>query len=294
MELRHLRYFVALHGCLSFRRAAEQVHVTQSTLSHQIAQLESELGVRLFDRVGKRLVVTEAGDSFIVSARRALLEVDEGVQALAGPSRGIQGDLRIGTTNTFNLRFIPACVAALRDRHPTVRVSVLELTADGVAQHLADARIDVGVSYRSDEMVGLTFEALYDEQMVLVVSKSHRFAHRKRVRVAELHALPIVLPPKEFVTRRILDQCFESVEAVPTIVAQMNTITPMLGYVRRSDVATITSRLVLGEDAALVAVPLEAPTPMRTPGLVWRQDGVRSAAARSFASIVRRAAADRK
>lgn len=290
MELRHLRYFVALHGCLSFRRAAEQVHVTQSTLSHQIAQMESELGVRLFDRVGKRLVVTEAGDSFIVFARRALLEVDEGIQALAGPSRGVQGDLRIGTTNTFNLRFIPTCVAALRDRHPTVRVSVLELTADSVAQHLVDAQIDVGVSYCPGEMIGLTFEPLYDEQMVLVVSKAHRFAHRKRVRMAELHALPMVLPPKEFATRQVLDQCLESVGAIPAIVAQMNTISPMLGYVRRSDVATITSGMVLGEDPALVAVPLEAPTPVRTPGIVWRQDGVRSAAMRSFASIVRRVA----
>lgn len=290
MELRHLRYFVAVHSCLSFRRAAQQVHVTQSTLSHQIGQLESELGSRLFDRVGKHLVVTEAGDAFIVFARRALMEVDDGVRALATSPGGVQGSIRIGTTNTFNLRFIPSCLAALRERHPALRVSVVELTADGVAGRLLNAQVDVGVSYRCSQMNGLAFEPLYDEQMVLVVAKSHRLARRKRVRVAELHGLPLVLPPGDFATRQILDEAFAAVSARPAVVAEFNTITPMLGYVRRSDVATITSGMVLADFADLVAVPLEAPTPVRTPGIVWRHDVERSDAMRSFASIARRVA----
>jgi LysR family cyn operon transcriptional activator len=71
MELRHLRYFVALAECLSFTRAAERVHVTQSTLSHQIRQLEDELGQPLFDRIGKRVMLTEAGETYLGYASRA-------------------------------------------------------------------------------------------------------------------------------------------------------------------------------------------------------------------------------
>ena len=79
MELRHLRYFVALAEYLSFTRAAERVHVTQSTLSHQIRQLEEEVGQPLFDRIGKKVVTTEAGELFLGFAMRALKEVDQGI-----------------------------------------------------------------------------------------------------------------------------------------------------------------------------------------------------------------------
>ena len=293
MELRHLRYFVAVHECRSFRRAAERVHVTQSTLSHQIAQLESELGERLFDRVGKRLLVTEAGDLFIVFAKRALQEVDAGVQALSENASRVQGELRVGTTHTFNLRFIPGCVAAICARHPTVRITVSELTADLVCRHLIEGTIDMGLTYRPGDMTDLEFEPLYDEQMVLVVAPSHKFARRKRLRLAELHRQPLVLMPKEFETRQLLDRCFGACHAVPLVVAQMSTIAPMLGLIRQSQIGAIVSENALGDDASLVRIPLESPTPVRTPGILWRADGVRSAPMRSFAAIARREAASR-
>src|SRR4249920_738139 len=98
MELRHLRYFVALAEYLSFTRAAQRVHVTQSTLSHQIRQLEEELGQTLFDGIG----------------------------TLKPSSRGLSGQLRIGTTHTFNIGLIPECVALFLTRHPGVQLRVEE------------------------------------------------------------------------------------------------------------------------------------------------------------------------
>jgi hypothetical protein len=103
MELRHLRYFVALAEYLSFTRAAQRVHVTQSTLSHQIRQLEEELGQTLFDRIGRKVVTTEAGELFLGFATRALQEVDHGIATLKPSSRSLSGQLRIGTTHTFNI-----------------------------------------------------------------------------------------------------------------------------------------------------------------------------------------------
>ncbi|GAO25874.1 LysR family transcriptional regulator [Alicycliphilus denitrificans] len=294
MELRHLRYFVAVYECRSFRRAAERVHVTQSTLSHQMAQLESELGERLFDRVGKGLRVTEAGDLFIVFARRALQEVDAGVQALSENASRLQGELCVGTTHTFNLRFIPGCVASICAQHPAVRVTVTELTAESVCRQLIDGAIDMGLSYRPGDMSGLEFEPLYDEQMVLVVAPSHKFARRKRLRLAELHRQPLVLMPKEFETRQMLDRCFSACGAVPSVVAQMSTIAPMLGLVQKSHIGAIVSENALDSSAGLVRIPLESPTPVRTPGILWRAGGTRSAPMRSFAAIARREAANRR
>jgi LysR family cyn operon transcriptional activator len=107
MELRHLRYFVALAEHLSFTRAAARVHVTQSTLSHQIRQLEEELGQPLFDRIGKKVVTTEAGELFLGFAVRALKEVDHGLAVLKPSAAGLAGRVRIGTTHTFNIGLIP-------------------------------------------------------------------------------------------------------------------------------------------------------------------------------------------
>src|SRR5512140_999207 len=139
MELRHLRYFVAVAECLSFTRAAERVHVTQSTLSHQIRQLEEEIGQALLDRIGKRVRLTEAGETFLGYASKALHEVDQGLSDLKRAGDQLSGEVRIGATGTFNIGFVPECLALFLQRNPTVKVTVEELAADAIAQRLTDA-----------------------------------------------------------------------------------------------------------------------------------------------------------
>jgi LysR family cyn operon transcriptional activator len=164
MELRHLRYFVSLAEYLSFTRAAERVHVTQSTLSHQIRQLEDEVGQPLFERIGKKVVTTEAGELFLGFAERALKEVDHGIAMLKQqPRGGLTGVVRIGATHTFNIGLIPECVALFLARHPTVRVRVDELAADQIGAKLLSGELDLGISYRPQGASELWFEALYNE-----------------------------------------------------------------------------------------------------------------------------------
>ena len=208
MELRHLRYFVALAECLNFTRAAERVHITQSTLSHQIRQLEEEIGELLFERVGKRVLITERGELFLSYAAKALKEVDQGMAALKESAQGLTGKLRIGSTHTFNQGFIPECIATLLVRHPTVKVAASEFTADDIGERLASGVLDLGISYRPRTVGDLWFEPLYNEQMVLVVSPQHPLAGRKRIRLVELHRKPLVLLPEAFATRAMLDECF--------------------------------------------------------------------------------------
>jgi LysR family cyn operon transcriptional activator len=151
MELRHLRYFVALAECLSFTRAAERAHVTQSTLSHQIRQLEDELGHPLFDRIGKRVMLTEAGETFLGYASKALREVDHGLSDLKRVGGELSGEVRIGATGTFNIGFVPEALAMFLKRHPTVKVSVEELAADAIAHRLTDESLDVGIAYQPSD-----------------------------------------------------------------------------------------------------------------------------------------------
>lgn len=290
MELRHLRYFVALAECLSFTRAAERVHVTQSTLSHQIRQLEEELGRDLFDRIGKRVVLTEAGETFLAYAAKALREVDQGLSDLSRSAEALSGEVRIGATGTFNIGFVPEGLALFLQRNPTVKVSVEELSGDVIAQKLIDASLDVGIAYQPADAARLWFEPLYTEEMVLVVGTAHPLAQRKRVRMAELHRQSLVLLPHAFTTRGMLEHCFRTSGAEPVVAAEMNTIAPMIGLVARTQLAAIVSSHAVTPQADVRIIPLESPTPVRTPGLLWKRDARQTAAVRSFAACIRKLA----
>jgi LysR family cyn operon transcriptional activator len=290
MELRHLRYFDAVAETRNFTRAAERLHVTQSTLSHQIKQLEEELGTALFDRSGKHVRMTEAGEVLRSHMTPALEKIDLGLQALRAPAQAITGSIRLGTTPSFNTRMVPQCVATLLNAYPGIQVGVEELAAGQILKRLRSGHLDIAVSYPPGEGSDLWFEPLYNEELRLVVARDHPLARRRRVRMVELHNVRMVLLPSQFLTRRLLDDCFEQAGARPLVVAQINSVTPMIELIRQTDLAGIITETAVSQSADLRVIPLEDPTPIRTPGMLWPKGAARSPVLRHFAEIIRRAA----
>jgi LysR family transcriptional regulator, cyn operon transcriptional activator len=290
VELRHLRYFIALAGTLHFTRAAERLHVTQSTLSHQIKQLEDELGTPLFERIGKRVALSLAGDEFLYYTNRALREIDLGLGALRQSSSDATGMLHIGSTHTFNLGFIPDCIASFQQKHPRVKVMVEELSANHIADRLQMGTLDLGIAYRPVQQGVLQFEPLYNEEMVLIVGQDHAFARRKRVRMVELHGLPMALLPASFATRQMLDECFLSCAAEPHVMVEINTLAPMMELVSKTQLASIVAANAVPAHVGLVIVRLDSPTPVRTPGMLWSPKARDTIYARAFSAIVRKRA----
>lgn len=287
MELRHLRYCVALAEVQNFTLAAERTHVTQSTLSHQIKQLEDELDVTLFNRDGKSVSLTQAGRDFVDTITPILKQVDAAVGALKAPPDQLTGELRIAATHSFNVQLIPQCLAAFMDKFPQVKVIVEELSGDQIAQGLETGTLDLGVSYRPAVPRGLWFEPLFNEELKLIMSPNHSLAKRKRVRMVELNGLPLALLTRNFSTRQLLEECFEAAGAEPQVVAEMNAISPMVELVRRTRLCSIVSDNALSGEPDLVAVALESPTPIRTPGLLWNRNRERPLATRYMANIIR-------
>jgi LysR family cyn operon transcriptional activator len=294
MELRHLRYFVALADQLSFTRAAEKIHITQSTLSHQIKQLEDEIGLRLFDRVGKRVVMTETGEMLLHSVTKALREIDEGLQAVKGVASPLSGTIRIGATHTFSISLIPTCIAAFQTQEPTVSVEVHELWSGAIERALVNDEIELGIAYYPNNHADLFFEPLFIDDMFFVVSKKHPLAGRRRVRMSELHRKELVLPPKDSATRQMLDNRFQSVGAEPIVVAEMNSVAGMLSLVRRTKVGTIVSQLAVADAHDLRIIQLDSPKPLRTPGLLWKATKPQGGAIRTFANVIRRVVSESK
>ena len=287
MELRHLRYFVALAERLNFTQAAAQVHVTQSTLSHQIRQLEDELGQSLFSRTKRQVALTAAGELFLPKAVQALGELDSGVALLSANVAELTGHIKVGTTPTFNIHVIPRVLAAFSMRHPNVRISVDEDTAANINKKVASGQFDLAVSYHPGEEPKLSFEPLCNEEMVLLVGAGHVLAGRRRARMVELHRREMILPSQRFSTRRLLDEAFASAGASPIVRVESDSITAMLTTVSVSQLATIVSRHAVQPHTRWHLVPLESPTPVRTPGLVRLRRKEISPSQASFASIVR-------
>jgi LysR family transcriptional regulator, cyn operon transcriptional activator len=294
MELRHLRYFVALAEELNFTRAAGKFHVTQSTLSHQIKQLENEIGQLLFEREGRRVVMTGAGESLLLRLGNVLHTIDDSVRAARSVTTKLMGTLNVGTTPTFNASLMPLCLATFLERQSAVRVIVTERLSKFVEAEIAEVRIDVGIGYMPTRRNDLSFEPLYIEEMVLVVPPGHKFAARRRIRLAELHHQPLVLNTYQSATRHMLDERLASVNAEPIVVAELDAIQPTLDLVACGRFGAIVSEHVVNHAGNLCVVPLEDPTPLRTPGILWKTEVPGSNACRSFVALVRQTIAQRK
>jgi LysR family transcriptional regulator, cyn operon transcriptional activator len=117
-----------------------------------------------------------------VGSTKALREIDEGVREMKGSGRELIGLVRIGATHTFNINIIPACLATFLTENPLMRVTVEELPATAIETQLRSGGLDIGISYRPTEAEGLSFEPLYNEEMLRAVTPGHVFAERKRIR----------------------------------------------------------------------------------------------------------------
>ncbi len=287
MELRHLRYFSALAESLNFTVAAQNSHVSQSTLSHQIKQLEAELGVQLFDRIKKKVQITEAGTLLLEQIKPALLQIDVAINALHEGTQKMEGSIRIGTTHSFNSCLVPQCIAKFIKLHPNIHLVVEELSQDGIIHGLDNSELDMAIAYQPTSEHNLWFEPIYNEEMVLVVAKNHPLANRRKIRMIELHNLAMTLLPKSFATRRIIDDCFSQANSQPRVVAELNSIVPMMELIAHSNLAGIIGASAITNPKDLCLICLEEPTPCRTPGLLWKRGAPSSSAIKQFASVVR-------
>lgn len=287
MELRHLRYFATLAETLHFTKAAERCHVTQSTLSHQIKQLEDELDVKLFDRVGKKIFLTEVGDRLLTEVIQALKQIDLAVNAIQTPPVHISGHIRIGTTYSVNTNLLPRCISDFLARHKDIRVSVEELSQSEILKALENDQLDLGIAYKPDGESTLWFDPLYTEEMVLIVAKEHLLAKRKKVRMIELNNVRMVLLSKVFGTRQKLDYYFKTIAAEPLVIAEMNAIAPIVELVRNTDLAGIVAKTAIHDNSDVCAIPLENPRPTRTTGLLWKKGKTDETVVKEFTNVIR-------
>lgn len=226
MELRHLRYFVAVAEMENVSRAATQkLHVAQPSLSRQIRDLEEEVGVQLFERTPKSLRLTDAGRSFLDEARAILKQTDAAVQKTRAIAGKLGTELRIGDWPLGTGRIMPSILRAYQEAMPNVHVKLHDWTVDQNIAGVRDGRLDLAIIIRpakGNPLTELRFEELVTGRVCLAVSCKHRFARRRSISLAEAAREPFIGLIREKYPRyeEYLDAIFADVSDKPRIVEE--------------------------------------------------------------------------
>lgn len=233
MELRHLRYFVAVAEDLHFGRAADRLYIAQPALSQQIKKLEQILGTQLFERTTRSVHLTSAGRALLPEARLALVHADRGKQAVRRSLDGEIGTLRVGFVSSAGITMVTQVTRVLAELIPSVVVELTERTTESQLDDLVEGRLDLGVVRDVQEVDGLTVEPLVVEQLWLAVHESHPLARRDSVELVELAQEAFVMFPRDQVPRmfdHIAGLCW-SAGFRPRIVQEALQFATLLGLV---------------------------------------------------------------
>ncbi|EMG37862.1 transcriptional regulator [Desulfocurvibacter africanus PCS] len=197
MDVRQLRYFLAVAEELHFGRAAERLHMAQPPLSQQIRKLEEELGATLFRRTSRSVVLTRAGEVLLVEARDILRAMDRATQKVRDTAHGLAGTIVMGLMGPALDTAVPEVLARFRQKYPDVTLHLEELLTGAQIERLLAGTLDCGiVRLFEQEVSGLATRLIHREPYVLALPAGHALARRKRVRLGQLDGQPLIIFPR--------------------------------------------------------------------------------------------------
>jgi DNA-binding transcriptional LysR family regulator len=229
IELRHLRYFIAVAEELHFGRAAERLHIAQPPLSQQIRQLETELGFQLFHRTKRSVKLTEAGQVFFTESQRLFRQLDQAIEIGRQTSRGEVGQLVIGFVSSTAYNVLPDILRSFRATVPTVKLELHELTTDQQLQWLRENRLDVGLLRPPIEDSTFQLSIIFQEPLVVALPETHPLAAEPEISPPDLALESFIIFPRTLAPG-LYDQIISFCQQAgfsPTIVQeaiQMQTI----------------------------------------------------------------------
>ncbi|WP_010254642.1 LysR substrate-binding domain-containing protein [Myroides injenensis] len=256
MELRQLKYFLKAKELLNFTEASKQLYITQSTLSQQIKQLEEEIGQPLFDRIGKRITLTEAGKMFATYAEKSINAANDGMLLLKDV-RGLEaGVLRIGLT--WGLKSIVlSSLKSFTQCYPKVKIEVTFGTTTELIQYTLKQEIDFALTFfEGEHREALNYRPLMTSDMALIVSNSSHLAILECVELKDVAKMRLALPVKGFSTRDFLDSQFKLHNINPNILVEVNQTSTVIDLVQIGAFETILTLATVHGESNIKAIPI--------------------------------------
>jgi DNA-binding transcriptional LysR family regulator len=294
MELRHLRYFLAVGEALNFTKASAQLRVAQPALSRQVQDLENEIGVDLLRRSPRGVTLTAEGKLFLEEVRELLKRVDESVEKVRALARGEYGELHIGYAPSPTVEILPPALAAFQKAVPRVRVLLHDLSSDELIAGLQNATLELAVMVRQpvgDETAGIQFALLRTYPLCVAMTAAHPFARLKSVSLEKLAAEPLVgFRRKDYPEyNRILDRLFAPIRATPRIAVECDSASSLITEVEAGRGVALSStvfKLVAGK--RLLYRPLTGTTEVASVGIARATKGDVTPAGEKFSEILRK------
>ncbi len=290
MELRHLRYFVAVAEEENVSRAALKLHVSQPALSRQVRDLEDELGFQLLERSAKSVRLTDAGREFFKESRAVLKRVEDAVMAARAIATG-GNELHIGYAMSPTVRLLPQALRSFQSAMPATRVKLHDLSTEEMLTGLGNGKLHLAFMVRSRFALrrGLHLEDLASMPIRLAVAPEHPLAHRKSVKAAEIARHPLIAFSRaEYPDyHEILETWFSKVKGKPQIAEEHDSVASLIAAVEAGDgVAMVTESMACVAGPRLSLIKITPPPSPLVMAAVW-PEGKQSAAAEKFLSCAR-------
>lgn len=274
MDTRHIHYFMAVYEHLHFTKAAEALGISQPTLSQQIRVLETELGMPLFDRIGKQVIATEAGKLLRYHGGRMLHAEQDAKTAIRELLTAARGTLRLGVLpSDLDFQLVPLFIQ-FNSEYPDVQLQAF--SSIQIQEEVLSNRVDIGIGLKSPRDKRLVQIPLRSEPYHLLVHTESELASRSSIKLCELEHLPLVMYPEGFLGRDLVEKvCREQGGFRLTTVMETSTAISLLQLVRAGVGATVQPESLLKQESTrsnIVAIPISDHTPMRHLELLYGSD----------------------
>ena len=265
MELRHLRYFVAVAETENVTRAAARLHVSQPALSRQVHDLEDEIGFALLTRSAKSVLLTEAGKVFLVEARAVLQRAADAVQTARAVAGGLRGEIHVGYAPTLTVQILPQALRAFQNEFPGVRVALHDLSTGEMLTQLRAGKLDVALLVRPEKNLrGLRVEELARYPLCVAVFPKHPLARLKVIPLKDTVGEPLIAYSQEEYPEyhQSLVELFATVGGKPRIVEEHEGVTGLTAAIEAGrGIALVPSCLACMVGPRLRVIPLQPAPP---------------------------------
>lgn len=258
MELRQLKYFVKVAEFLNFSEAARLLCVTQSTLSQQIKQLETELGTPLLIRTSHKVSLTEAGEMILPHVRKAIFEADSCVDRISDLNKIMAGTLAIGVTYSFS-PILTETLLSFMKQYPKIRLEIYYKPMNELMDMLKERMVDFVLAFKPSHAIeGVESHILFQNYLSAIVSDSHPLAKKDRVSIPELERYDLALPSKGLQARNAFDAIISPHDKF-NVRIELNEVNILLALIRQSMLVTVLAEATTHNVHGVKAIPLDIP-----------------------------------
>lgn len=272
MNLRDLKYIVAVAHTRSFVKAAQQCFVSQPTLSMQVKKLEESLGVKIFERNNKRVLITDVGELIIATAKHILQDVDLIEEISANAQNPLAGNFKLGAFPTLASYILPSLVPLIKNQLPHIRLILVEEKTDTLIQQLKNGDLDAALLAAPIKEDDLVAERLFDDTFKIAVSAQHHLAKQASISPSDLVGEPLLLLDEGHCLRDQALQFCQLNGAEEEQNVRATSLETLRQMVRANTGITFMPDIAIqNDDSNIQYIPFIEPQPQRTICLVWRK-----------------------